>query len=391
MKIIKGKMPGAKKTVIYGPEGIGKSTFASKFPEPLFIDTEGSTKDMDVARTEPPTSWQMLLDQVGEIRRTPNLCSTLVIDTADWAEMLCINHVCDKNQKSGIEEFGYGKGYAYVQEEFGRLLNLLEELVDVGVHIVITAHAKMRKFEQPDEMGAYDRWEMKLSKGVAPMVKEWADMVLFCNYKTMVVNVDGQGAQKGKNKAQGGRRVMYTSHHSCWDAKNRYGLPEEVEFTYASIAHIINNQATATVSARSAVREVEPTENSVQIPDKEHETASGNPKIEKNQAAVMPDSPSVGEQMTLQLKQENDERGQLLPELDQAIPKALRDLMEMNMVDEWELQNVVVAQGYVPYGTPVRDFDKVNPGIVAGLLVPSWTQVYAAIKKMREEQEVPFN
>lgn len=45
----------------------------------------------------------------------------------------------------------------------------------------------MRKFEQPDEIGSYDRWEMKLTKNVAPLVKEWADMVLFANYKTFVV------------------------------------------------------------------------------------------------------------------------------------------------------------------------------------------------------------
>ena len=64
-------------------------------------------------------------------------------------------------------------------------------------------------------------------------------MVLFANYKTFVVNVDGQGAQKGKNKAQGGKRVMYTAHHCCWDAKNRYGLPEELPFEYAGIRHII--------------------------------------------------------------------------------------------------------------------------------------------------------
>ena len=56
----------------------------------------------------------------------------------------------------------------------------------------------MRKFEQPDELGAYDRWELKLDKNTAPLVKEWADMVLFANYKTVVVNVDGQGALKGK-------------------------------------------------------------------------------------------------------------------------------------------------------------------------------------------------
>ena len=88
--------------------------------------------------------------------------------------------------------------------------------------MVLTAHAQIKKFEQPDELGAYDRWELKLEKKTAPLTKEWADMVLFANYKTMVVNVDNQGAAKGKNKAQGGQRVMFTTHHPAWDAKNRY-------------------------------------------------------------------------------------------------------------------------------------------------------------------------
>ena len=92
--------------------------------------------------------------------------------------MLCITQICDKNHKGSIEDFGYGKGYTFVQEEFGRLLNLLEEVVRTGVNVVLTAHAKMRKFEQPDELGAYDRWEMKLTKQTSPMVKEWADICL---------------------------------------------------------------------------------------------------------------------------------------------------------------------------------------------------------------------
>ena len=52
MNIITGKLPAAKRIVIYGAEGIGKSTLASQCPDPLFIDTEGSTTHMDVKRFE---------------------------------------------------------------------------------------------------------------------------------------------------------------------------------------------------------------------------------------------------------------------------------------------------------------------------------------------------
>ena len=89
MQITRGKIPSAKKTVIYGPEGIGKSTFAGQFPDPLFIDTEGSTKDIDVARLPAPTSWSMLMEEVKYTISHPEVCKTLVIDTADWAEQLC--------------------------------------------------------------------------------------------------------------------------------------------------------------------------------------------------------------------------------------------------------------------------------------------------------------
>ena len=237
MEITRGKIVKPKKVVIYGPEGIGKSTFASRFPTPIFIDTEGSTSTMDVARLPKPTSWAFLMEEVRYIIKNPDECRTLVIDTADWAEQLCSADICGRYQKSGIEDFGYGKGYIFLQEEFGRLLNLLEDVISQGIHVVFTAHAKMRKFEQPDEMGAYDRWEMKLSKNVSPMVKEWADMVLFANYETHVIKVDG------KNKAQGGRRVIYTTHHSCWDAKNRFGLDDKLPFEYDSIAAVIEEPA----------------------------------------------------------------------------------------------------------------------------------------------------
>ena len=110
MQITRGKIGGPKKVLVYGPEGIGKTTFASHFPDPLFIDTEGSTKELDVARLPAPSSWTILKEEVRHVIQNPNICKTLVIDTADWAEKLAIHAVLDEHNKNGIEDFGYGNG-----------------------------------------------------------------------------------------------------------------------------------------------------------------------------------------------------------------------------------------------------------------------------------------
>ena len=151
--ITAGVQDSPVKTVLYGPEGIGKSTFASHFPDPVFIDTEGGTKRLNVKRLPQPTSWAMLLDEVAEVRKGSIPCGTLVIDTADWAERLAIDAVCAKAKVDGLEGFGYGKGYTYLKEEFGKLLDALEEVLNTGHNVLILAHAAITKFEQPDAAG----------------------------------------------------------------------------------------------------------------------------------------------------------------------------------------------------------------------------------------------
>ena len=384
MRIIRGKIPGAKKVVVYGPEGIGKSTFASRFPDPVFIDTEGSTKDMDVARFEKASSWTMLLEQVRYIRQNTSTCRTLVIDTADWAEQMCVADLCARYGKKGVEDFGYGNGYVYAKEEWGRFLNALEEVVEAGINVVLTAHAHMRKFEQPDEMGAYDRWELKIGKKTssqtAPLLKVWADMVLFANYKTWSVAVDDKGK---KRKAQGGERVMYTSHNPCWDAKNRYGLPDEVPFDYDSIRHVIEGK-----EAGSATKAQEPTRPPVNQ-EKTTET--------KASAASRPDPASTRSATPVS----RDERGfmdipsepsdQELPGAwppDERIPKALRDLMMANNISEWDIQNVCEAKGYFPGDMPIWEYPV---DFVEGCLVGAWSQVYGTIQEMKAKEAIPFN
>lgn len=233
MNIIKGKQKKASKVVIYGAEGVGKSTLSSKCPDPLFIDVEGSTKDLDVARTEQPTTATILKEQINYVIEHPTICKTLVIDTADWMEKLVTEDLLTRNKWKGIEDLGYGKGYVYLAEEFAKVLKLLDKVIDKNIHVVLTAHAMMRKQELPNEQGAFDRWELKLSKKCAPLLKEWADELFFCNYDTILVAGDGN-----TKKAKGQRRVIYTEHHACWDAKTRKGIADKSPMEFEAIAEV---------------------------------------------------------------------------------------------------------------------------------------------------------
>ncbi len=378
MEVTRGRIQSAKKVVCYGPEGIGKSTFASRFPNAVFIDTEGSTKDMDVARLPRPSSWEYLLQEIQYVKDNPSVCGSLVIDTVDWAEQLCVEHICDKHHKDGIESFGYGTGYVYTKEEFGRFLNTLEDLVEVGVNVVLTAHAHIKKFEQPDEMGAYDRWELKLGKKTssqtAPLVKEWADMLLFVNYKTYSVAVDDKGK---KHKAQGGKRIMYTSHHPCWDAKNRYGLPEECEFDYMVIRRII--ESTAVEKNSYTGQKEKKSEN--QLPD-----FMSLPEADIDEKVDFDTGQKIYEGKGVQ--PEPDMSKSEVFRLNDYIPKELQDLMYVNLVSEEELMEAVYSRGIFPKGTP---FVNLPSDYVNGVLIAAWPQVLSVIKKNRSKQEIPFN
>lgn len=358
MKITKGKIASAQKVVIYGPEGIGKSTFAAQFPEPLFIDTEGSTKQLDIARMDKPTSWEMLSNQIAYAKANPGICKTLIIDTIDWAEQLCIDSICAAYQKKGIEDFGYGNGYVYEKEEFGRFLNSLEELVEKGINVVLTAHAQLRKFSQPDEIGEYDRWELKLGKKtgsqISPLVKEWADMVLFANYKTVAVATDKEGK---KFKAQGGGRVMYTQHHACWDAKNRHGLANELPFDFSQIAHIF---ASSTIAA---------------APEIKAEPLPSSPPTKPEPVAKPQELTDLSDFEDVTPKEIN---------IPDALPKALKDLMRNNKVDESEIRCAVAMKGYFPEDMPVANYP---PGFIDGCLIAAWSQVFAIIA---DNRKAPF-
>lgn len=234
----------AVKFAFYGPEGVGKTTLASKLPGAVTIDTEGSTAHMTLCRYPRPKDWAELMDMVDDAGRQK--IGTLIIDTLDWADILCTRSLCKEKKWDSIEAAGYGKGYVMLGEKFAELLAKLSELADRGINVGFCAHAQLRKIEKPEETGAYDHWELKCSKKVAPLVKEWADLILFCNYDTMIIH--GNNPIEA-NRITGNKRVMYANHAPTFDAKNRFGLPDKMPLDYEPIKAIFERAQAVAVQA----------------------------------------------------------------------------------------------------------------------------------------------
>ena len=246
-------------------------------------------------------------------------------------------------------------------------------MIEVGINVVLTAHMQMRKFELPNEGGSFDRYELKLGKKTssqtAPLVKEWADMLLFANYKTIVIAQDKDGK---KCKAAGGERVMYTTHHPNWDAKNRQDLPEELPFDFKSIRGCLvysNTEALQPVSQPVVMQSetvVAPVASATAIID----TPSGLISVDP---ALIPVTAS-DDIVTVQTSK-------VIPS---CVPKALADLMAPEGVTLAEIQKVVAQRGYYPEGTP---FENYAEDFVQGCLIGAWPNVFALIK---ENRDIPF-
>ena len=357
MEITKGIQKVPIRTVIYGQEKIGKSTLASNFPNPVFIDTEDGTMNLDVSRAPKPQSWTALLGTIDSLNKNQQGFKTLVIDSVDWAQALCVQHILAAHPKDGvalnsIEELGYGRGYVYLAEEFGRLLTALTELTKAtGMHIVVVCHAAIRKFELPEEGGTYDRWELKLERrpasgtSVQAIVKEWADLLLFASYKTMVIE-----QESGKKKASGEKRVLRTQHTAVWDGGNRYNLKPEIPMVWESLEHLFSD----TTVAQAPKPKAKPT------PATKKQEA---PAPAQEQKPKLPDT-AVQEKTLAQLRQ----------------------LMEAAGVTDVDVQQVIGTPtdkrpAFFPPDTPLFQLPE---EFVAGMLIPKWKGLLKSIKKQKE-------
>jgi hypothetical protein len=358
------------KTVLYGQEGVGKSSLAAKIPGIIFIDCEGSTTKMDVRRLPVPTSWAMLCDEMEFVLQNAAAKGyrAVAIDTFDWAEMLVLQDICVEFNVKSIEGIPYGKGWQVECEKVARFLESTDRLIKAGIHVILICHAVTRKTTLPEELDEFDHWELKLgnktTNKIAPLLKEWSDMTLFLAFRTQVMAADDKGKT---HKATSVQRVMYSTKSAWWDAKNRFGLPEMMPLDYGAIAHLFAAPVdtlmqrvqdagipTATINVPQSV--VQPAQPVVQ------QTMQQNPAPVNPVSQVLPPEAVQGSEPIETLGADWN-----------GIPDALRNLMQSNKVIPAHIQKITGPEvnQYFPADMPVGNY----PQDYHEWLIANWQQV----------------
>jgi len=248
LKDIKKSTLGPARVLLYGVQGIGKSTLASFSPKPIFIPVEDGIAGVDAFPR--PSNYGEVIGAINELLQGEHDYKTLVLDGLDTMEPMLHKAVCEAKDKTNIEDFGYGKGYEYAAEEFRNLLAGFDALrSERGMGIVLIAHSTVARVDPPD-LESYDRYQTRMHKKADAIVRDWCDAVLFVNYDVASVKFS-KDDERRKGVGQGKRHIFCTERPSL-SAKNRYGLPDKIEVDAKTRGQKTMNELWASMQAASA-------------------------------------------------------------------------------------------------------------------------------------------
>jgi len=222
-----GRRHRPPRLLIYGTEGIGKSTLAAQAPASIFIPTEDGLDQIECDSFSLARSFEDVLAYLAALSTEEHQYQTVVIDSADWLERLIFDHVCKQYGAKSIEKVdgGYGKGYIHALTQWRQVIDALRYLREQKeMVVVLLAHAKIEKFADP-ESTTFDRFSPRLNKNATALLCEWCDAILLATRE--------RGAAKGEKS--GGQRILRCVGGPACVAKNRYGLPETLPLSWPAL------------------------------------------------------------------------------------------------------------------------------------------------------------
>lgn len=227
----------APRLMLYGVEGIGKSTFAAGAPRPIFILTEDGLGSLVADHFPLATSTGDILQAIKTLRNEDHQFETVVIDSVDWLEAIIQREI---ETKYDAKELAYGKAAMIAAEKWREILAGLTALrSERNMVVILVSHTTIKRFDSP-EVEPYDRYQPKLQERSSAVLREWCDAVLFANYKT-IIKKDDVGFNKTNNRGfSTGERLMFTNERPAYMAKNRYNLPDSLPLSWSSFASAIS-------------------------------------------------------------------------------------------------------------------------------------------------------
>lgn len=239
-------------TLLYGVEGIGKTTFGANAPRAVIVGGEDNneanahhfkiTPDRDErGNIILGSAWVKFNTFLHELLTTPHDYKSLVVDTIDSLEPMVWDYLLknsdEKNPNRALG--GYGALYKESRREFTEMRdNLLVPLREKGMNIILLAHSVKTKFEDPITNTAYDTYEMKLHKDANPIFTEWVSSILFANF----VNYQTKDKDDNKKYVVGtGDRRIFTEKRPSHNAKNRYNLPYEMKLDWKEFSDAVRS------------------------------------------------------------------------------------------------------------------------------------------------------
>ena len=241
-QIQSGKVQAPRRILLYGIQGVGKSTFGAESDRPVFVQAEDGLGEIDCDKFPLAATFDDVMNALTALYTDDHEYRTVVIDSLDWLERLIWAEVCSIKKIENIEDIGYGKGYLLALTQWRIFLEALSALrSDRDMTVILIAHARIERFENP-ETDAYDRYVPRLHKVASAVIQEWCDEVLFATYKVHTKQVDKGFNRKRTQGLGSGERVLRTSERPAHVAKNRLRLPAEIDLEWNAYASFLNQQ-----------------------------------------------------------------------------------------------------------------------------------------------------
>lgn len=239
--ISSGKQKLPPRGIVYGGDGVGKSTFAANSSTPVFIDLEGGLGSIESDRIDlVDGNFQQVMEAFRYLYKEDLDYKTIVVDSLDWLERKILNHVCEDKKVDSIESLPYGKGWVFALTQWAEVVKALDALrKNKGMEVILIAHAKVRQVSDPT-VSAFSRWDLQLNDKASAVLKQWADWVGFAGYETIVTSKQGEFGRTQVRATSSGERWLWLNEEPAYDAKNRFGISEKLPLEYNALAQHIH-------------------------------------------------------------------------------------------------------------------------------------------------------